>query len=117
MFLYIIELWWVTFEQASRGEEIHLRGCRFIVSFFTKSLRNFIFNSIEIFFNISVSPDTVTFKKIPGAPPIMKFLNAADEVVEEVDLSLYTKDGCNMLLEKQGFLKKSAQTEETNEEL
>jgi len=47
----------------------------------------------------------------------MKFLNAADEVVEEVDLSLYTKDGCNMLLEKQGFLKKSAQTEETNEEL
>ena len=25
------ELWWMTIEQASRGEEIHLRGCPFIV--------------------------------------------------------------------------------------
>jgi len=74
-------------------------------------VKRFIYEDVDLY------PDTVTFKKIPGAPPIMKFLNAADEVVEEVDLSLYTKDGCNMLLEKQGFLKKSAQTEETNEEL
>ena len=106
----------MTFEQTPRGEEIHLRGCRSIVSFFAEQ-SNFLFNKSRIFFNILCSPDTVTFKKIPGAPPSLKFLNAADEVVEEIDLSLYTKDGCNMLLEKHGFAKKPVPTEETNEEL
>jgi len=74
-------------------------------------VKRFIYEDVDQY------PDTVTFKKIPGAPPSLKFLNAADEVVEEIDLSLYTKDGCNMLLEKHGFAKKPVPTEETNEEL
>lgn len=82
---------------------------------FTKSQKKI--NSYQIFFNRAFSPDTVTFKKIPGAPPVIKFFNAADEVVEEMDLSPYTKENCNILLEKRGFFKKSAETEGTNEEL
>ena len=34
-----------------------------------------------------------------------------------MDLSPYTKENCNILLEKRGFFKKSAETEGTNEEL
>jgi len=63
------------------------------------------------------SPDTVTFKEVYGVTPIMKFLNAAGQVVEEIPLPVFPRDRCNLLLEKRGFFKKNSPTKEAKEEL
>ena len=63
------------------------------------------------------SPDTVTFMKVPDLAPSMKFLNAADEVVEEFLLVGFSRYKCNMLLEDRGFFKNTARHQEVEKEL
>lgn len=72
-------------------------------------VKKFIYEDIPLFHNAE-------FKKVPGAPPVLKFLNAAEEVVEEVELSELNREQCRDLLTSRGFYKKENADDEVPEE-
>lgn len=47
----------------------------------------------------------------------MKFFNAAGVVVDEIPLSIFSREKCNSLLEKRGFYMMDALKQEAKEEL
>ncbi|XP_044262947.1 selenoprotein M-like [Tribolium madens] len=47
--------------------------------------------------------DNTEFKKIQGAPPVLLFLNDADEIVEQHSLEKFSRQECNNLLKSKGF--------------
>jgi len=59
----------------------------------------------------------VTFKAKPGANPDLLLLNAADEIVERIDLGKYNRETCNGLLKDLGFFRKEYKDQEPPENL
>ncbi|KAF5306986.1 hypothetical protein FQR65_LT07209 [Abscondita terminalis] len=54
-------------------------------------------------------------KLVPGAPPVLLFLDKSDEVVERINLKPLSRKECNEVLIKHGFEKKPGK--DTNDEL
>uniref|UniRef100_A0A023G0I3 Putative salivary selenoprotein m n=1 Tax=Amblyomma triste TaxID=251400 RepID=A0A023G0I3_AMBTT len=59
------------------------------------------------------------FKRLPGHPPVILFLNANGEVVENLNMEKMTREQCNQMMLERGFRKKEkeAEKDESEEEL
>lgn len=71
-------------------------------------VKKFIYDDVKLFHNVE-------FKKVPGAPPVLKFLNEADEVVEEVEMSELNREQLAEVLTSRGFYKKESEEAEVPE--
>lgn len=60
--------------------------------------------------------DNAEFKTLPGHPPVILFLNAKGEVVEDVDMEKMTRDQCNQMMLDRGFNKKEKESEKNETE-
>merc|ERR1712071_643345 len=67
------------------------------------------FQHVKGFVNedIDLYPDTVTFLEVNEVSPIVKFFNAAGELVDKISLTVFPRDRLNLLLEKRGFIKRT----------
>lgn len=59
------------------------------------------------------------FKRLPGQPPVILFLNTNGEVVEQLNMEKMTRAQCNQMMLDRGFRKKEKEPEkeESEEEL
>lgn len=59
------------------------------------------------------------FKRLPGLPPVILFLNTDGEVVERLSMERMTREQCNQMMLDRGFRKKEKEPEkeESEEEL
>ncbi|KAG7490706.1 hypothetical protein JOB18_040716 [Solea senegalensis] len=92
-------MWWMTAEQAQRGQSLCDPGYSSLVSFHSAtSLHNLV------------------MKHIPGADPELVLLNHYFEELDRIPLSDMTRSEINALLGKLGFYKKAQPEDEVPEE-
>jgi len=72
-------------------------------------VKRFINHDIPLFHNVE-------FKAKPGAPPELFLLDGQGETVEKFDLSRFDQQGCNNLLKRKGFFKRSNSGDEVPQE-
>jgi hypothetical protein len=72
-------------------------------------VKAFIHEDIPLFHNVN-------FVKVPGAPPVLIYLNKFDQEVERVQLKPLSREQCNNLLLEKGFFKKKNQNDPVPEE-
>jgi len=71
-------------------------------------IKKFIYEDIPLFHDVE-------FKKVPGASPVLLFLNKDGNTVKEEDLSEWNRDDCNNALLSRGFHKRQSQSDEVPE--
>lgn len=67
-------------------------------------VKQFIFEDVPKYENVE-------FKKIPGAPPELVFLDEKDNEVERIELRSFNRKECNDLLKRKGFAMDASQRE------
>lgn len=75
-------------------------------------MRAFVYEDIPQYHNAE-------FKRVPGHPPEILFLNANGEEVERLNMEKMTREKCNQMMLDRGFHKKEKEPEkeESEEEL
>lgn len=77
------------------------RGCRLNR---LPEVKKFVFEDVPLFENVE-------FKHIQGASPELVLLDLHDKELERIDLAPLSRQDCNDLLIKRGFLRKKADSE------